>query len=85
MPLRATNIARGVACSPAARAPRYVLSPEPQAQSRVSPTQAQVLFATTPLWSAAIAMVLLPAEHLSLLEGVGGALIVVATVLVTRA
>ena len=55
-----------------------------QAQSRVSPTQAQVLFATTPLWSAAIAMVLLPAEHLSILEGVGGALIVVATVLVTR-
>ena len=55
-----------------------------QAQSRVSPTQAQVLFATTPLWSAAIAMVLLPAEHLSVLEGVGGALIVVATVLVTR-
>ena len=55
-----------------------------QAQSRVSPSQAQVLFATTPLWSAGLALVLLPAEHMSLAEGAGGALIVVATLLVTR-
>lgn len=50
----------------------------------MSPTQAQVLFATTPLWSAGLALLVLPSEHLTLQEGLGGLLIVIATLLVTK-
>lgn len=55
-----------------------------QAQSRVSPSQAQVLFATTPLWSAGLALIVLPSERLTVQEGLGGLLIVAATLLVTK-
>ena len=41
-------------------------------QSLVSPTDAQVVFAAVPLWSALIAAVVLPGERLGPLAWVGG-------------
>ena len=42
-------------------------------QSMVSPTDAQVVFATVPLWSALLAALFLPGEHVGTLTWVGGA------------
>jgi len=47
-------------------------------QSLVGPTDAQIVFATVPLWSALLAAALLPGEPVGMLTWVGGALIVVA-------
>ena len=49
-------------------------------QSMVGPTDAQVVFATVPLWSALLASAVLPGEHVGPLTWVGGACMVLAGV-----
>lgn len=55
-----------------------------QGQSRVPAARAQVLFSTTPLWSTAIAIVLLHEAALGTAEVAGGALIIFASVLAAK-
>lgn len=47
-------------------------------QSLVSATEAQLVFSTVPLWSAIIAAIILPNEHLGPLTWLGGAMMIVA-------
>lgn len=47
-------------------------------QSLVSATDAQLVFSTVPLWSAIIAAIILPNEHLGPLTWCGGAMMIVA-------
>eukprot|EP00890_Picochlorum_soloecismus_P006269 jgi/Picsp_1/6643/NSC_03986-R1_drug metabolite transporter superfamily len=47
-------------------------------QSMVTATDAQIVFSTVPLWSAILAWVILPNEHIGALTLAGGALMVVA-------
>jgi len=47
-------------------------------QSMVSATDAQIVFSTVPLWSAVLAWVILPDEHIGSLTVFGGALMMVA-------
>ena len=66
------------------------ISPQPiapvQGQSSVPPAQAQVLYSTTPLWSALIAWWLLSNsdEAMSPVGWAGGLALVVATIIASR-
>lgn len=50
-------------------------------QREVAPAEAQVIFSSKPLWSAALAWVLLGGEELGPLSWVGGGILVVAGIL----
>jgi drug/metabolite transporter (DMT)-like permease len=52
-------------------------------QSMVSPTDAQIIFTSVPLWSAIIASIFLPDERIGTLTWIGGAGLVIAGLIAT--
>ena len=56
----------------------------PQGQSTVPPADAQIIFSTVPLWSAAFAWLLLGGEVMGEYTWVGGAAILAAGVIASQ-